>query len=82
MQLIFPILADFKCHNMTNLQEKIMMEETWEDEARLELIMQCMKHDINTADGSGETILMKSSYARDLSIPILFVRLTIIITCV
>ena len=46
---------------MTNLQEEIMIRETWEDEARVELIIDCMKHDVNSADGSGETILMKSS---------------------
>ena len=38
-----------------------MRNETWKNVTNAELIMQCMKYDINTADGSGETILLMSS---------------------
>lgn len=38
-----------------------MLNETWNNVTNAELIMQCMKYDINTADGSGETILLMSS---------------------
>ena len=59
--LFFLIFTELKCYNMTNLREEIMVRETWEDQSKLDLIMQCMKHDINSADTSGETILMKLS---------------------
>ena len=38
-----------------------MIRETWEDQEEVQLIMQCLQNDINTADTSGETILFKSS---------------------
>ena len=60
-KLFLFILTELICNNMTNLGEEIMNKETWKDEARVELIIDCMKHDVNTADISGETILMKST---------------------
>ena len=46
---------------MTNLQEEILIKETWHDKEKVEDIIQCMKQDINTAVGSRDTVLMKFS---------------------
>lgn len=44
------IFTELRCKNITNLREKLWIDETWEDGAKVELIMQCMKHDINIAE--------------------------------
>ena len=51
VKLILLIWSEHRCRNITNLRGKLWLKETWEDTAKVELIMQC----------SGETILIKSS---------------------
>ena len=45
-----------------------MIREMWENETKLELFLQCIKHDINTADDIGETILFKSSMENNIDL--------------
>ena len=42
-----------------------MIIEMWENEIKVELFLQCIKHEINAADHIGETILFKSSMEND-----------------